>query len=263
MMNQALQTPVYQNLLLEEPESGVFLLTINRPDALNALNVEILVELDNALDQLEESGKTRVLLITGTGNKAFVAGADIKHMSTLTPEQGRRFSALGARVFRRLELVQFPVIGLVNGYALGGGCELAMACDFLLASERAQFGQPEINLGIVPGFGGSQRLPRKVGQSMATEMMMTGQSIKADEAQRLQLVNHVYPTDELIAEGIKLAKTLASKSSEALRSIKQLVQQGQDLNLDSACAMESALFGLVLAGQGSKDGMKAFLTKSK
>lgn len=247
------------NLLLQEPSKDIFEVSINRPNALNAINLDTLTELENVLDWIDAHKTARVLLITGSGNKAFVAGADISYMSQLSSEQGHKFSERGSKLFLRLERLSIPVIALVNGYALGGGCELALSCDLIIASENAQFGQPEINLGIVPGFGGSQRLIRKIGQLAATELLMSGRKISAEEAHRLQLINKVCSVDELQAEGLKLAEMIKSKNIEAIAAIKKLVQQGQNVSLESACSLESALFGLTLSSQGGQEGMKAFL----
>jgi len=247
------------NILLEEIRIGIYCLTINRPKVLNALNADTLREMDIALDLLSAASSARVLLVTGAGLKSFVAGADIEHMSRLSPMEGKAFAEEGMRIFRRLETQKIPVIALVNGYALGGGCELAMSCDFILAAENAKFGQPEVNLGITPGFGGSQRLTRLVGRAMAMELLVTGRIITADEALRYGLVNHIYPQQQLMAQGLELAAMIVSKSSSAIHLTKQLVQRGQDLDLDNACVMESDLFGLSFSSDDRREGMKAFL----
>ncbi|WP_421866988.1 enoyl-CoA hydratase-related protein [Motiliproteus sp.] len=253
----------FNNILLDEVEQGVYRLTINRPKTLNALNADTLKEMDIAIEILESDPGARVLLITGAGEKSFVAGADIEHMSHLTPIEGKAFAEQGMRIFRRLETLRIPVVALVNGYALGGGCELAMSCDFILAAENAKFGQPEVNLGITPGFGGSQRLTRLVGRAMAMELLVTGRSMSAEEAMRRGLVNHVYPQAELADEGLKLAAMIAGKSSSAIQLTKQLVQRGQDLDLDNACVMESDLFGLSFSTEDRQEGMSAFLENRK
>ncbi|OMH25970.1 enoyl-CoA hydratase-related protein [Motiliproteus sp. MSK22-1] len=249
----------FSNILLEQVREGVYLLTINRPKVLNALNEETLEEMNQALSIIITDKSARVLLIKGAGEKAFVAGADIEHMSHLSPIEGKAFAEHGMHLFRRLETLDIPVVALVNGYALGGGCELAMSCDFILASENAKFGQPEVNLGITPGFGGSQRLTRLVGRAMAMELLVTGRSMSADEAMRRGLVNHVYPLEELLDHGLKLASMIAGKSGSAIQLTKQLVQRGQDLDLDNACIMESDLFGLSFSTDDRTEGMAAFL----
>lgn len=253
----------FENILLEEIKDGIFRLTINRPKVLNALNADTLAEMSAALYALADNRNVRALLITGAGAKSFVAGADIEHMSSLSPLEGKAFAQQGMEVFRRLETLGVPVIALVNGYALGGGCELAMSCDFILAAENARFGQPEVNLGVTPGFGGTQRLTRRVGTAMAMELLVTGRMMDADEAQRRGLVNHVYPQDQLWDEGLKLAEMIAAKSSTAIQLTKELVQRGQDLDLDNACVMESDLFGLSFSTPDRSEGMAAFLENRK
>lgn len=251
----------FDNLLLEQPEPGVTLLTFNRPKALNALDPATVRELDAAISLVEQDAAARVLLLTGAGGKAFVAGADIVAMRTMTAIDGKDFAASTMRTFRRLELLKVPVIALVNGYALGGGCELAMSCDYILASDKAVFGQPEVNLGVSPGFGGSQRLPRLVGRAMALELLVTGRQVAADEAQRIGLANHVYPADELLARGLDMARLIAGKGPLAVRLTKELVQRGQDLDLDNACLLESEVFGLLFSTQDKAEGMAAFVER--
>lgn len=253
----------FENVLLQKVKSGVYLLTLNRPKVLNALNPAILKDINSALDVVESDETARVLGITGAGDKAFVAGADIAHMKDFDALQAKAFSEQGMRVFRRMETMHIPVIALVNGYALGGGCELAMSCDFILASDNARFGQPEVNLGVAPGFGGTQRLTRLVGTAFAMELLVSARIMKADEAMQRGLVNHVYPPDQLMEEGLKLAELIASKSRSAVQLTKELVQRGQDLDLENACAMESDLFGLCFATEDQKEGMAAFLENRK
>ncbi|WP_207063242.1 enoyl-CoA hydratase-related protein [Motiliproteus sp. SC1-56] len=257
------ETKTYDNILLEAVRDGVYLLTINRPKVLNALNAATLEEMNDAVSEVISDPGARVLLIRGSGEKAFVAGADIEHMSHLSPIEGKAFAEHGMHLFRRLETLEIPVVALVNGYALGGGCELAMSCDFILAAENAKFGQPEVNLGVTPGFGGSQRLTRLVGRAMAMELLVTGRNMSADEAMRRGLVNHVYPQPELLDEGLKLASMIAGKSRSAIQLTKQLVQRGQDLDLDNACVMESDLFGLSFSTPDRIEGMAAFLENRK
>ncbi|MEH6579889.1 MAG: enoyl-CoA hydratase-related protein [Amphritea sp.] len=249
----------FNNIELQQNPPGIYCLSINRSKVLNALNKATLEEIDQALQLIRGNGDARVLLITGSGEKAFVAGADIEYMSHLSPLEAKAFAELGMAVFRQLETFKIPVIALVNGYALGGGCELAMACDFILAAENARFGQPEVNLGVTPGFGGSQRLTRLVGRPIALELLFSGRMMDAREALQRGLVNHVYPQQELMQRGLSLAAEIAEKSSTAQQLTKQLVQRGQDLDLENACVMESDLFGLSFSTEDRREGMAAFL----
>ncbi|MGV3626923.1 MAG: enoyl-CoA hydratase-related protein [Betaproteobacteria bacterium] len=251
----------YQNLLLEQAEPGIYLLTLNRPQALNALNAATLDELARAVAQVAADAAARVLLVTGAGDKAFVAGADISEMQQLTADQARTFSAKGMQVMHALEALPVPVIALVHGYALGGGCELAMACDWIIASERAVFGQPEVNLGIPPGFGGTQRLARLVGRARALELVTTARQVKAEEALAIGLVTQVVPVAELRERGMAVARSIAAKAPVAVRLAKQAVQRGQDLDLANACAYETAAFALAFATADQQEGMRAFLEK--
>jgi enoyl-CoA hydratase len=251
----------YETILLAEPEPGIWLLTINRPKALNALSPQVLYEVATAVAHVNADAGARALLVTGGGDKAFVAGADIAAMSSMTPIEGREFALKGHATLRSLELSPFPVIALVNGFALGGGCELALACDWIVASERAVFGQPEVNLGIAPGFGGTQRLARVVGRPMALEIICTGRQLKADEAERIGLVNRVVAHDKLLDEGLALARMVAAKGPVAVKMSKHLVQRGQDLDLANANAMEADVFGLLCATDDRHEGMAAFLGK--
>lgn len=250
-----------QNILLEQPEAGIWLLTVNRPKALNALNAATLDEIAAAVAKVAADDAARVLLVTGAGEKAFVAGADIAEMKDIPVEQAQALSEKGMCVMHAIEALPVPVIALVSGYCLGGGCELALACDWILASDTAVFGQPEVNLGISPGFGGTQRLPRKLGPARALELLTTGRQVKADEALRIGLANHVYPAAELRAKGLELARTIASKGPAAVRLVKQAVQRGGNLDLYSACALETDLFARAFATQDQKEGMRAFLEK--
>jgi len=251
----------FENLLLEQPEPGIYLLTLNRPQALNALNAATLAELSRAIAQVAGDARARVLLVTGAGEKAFVAGADITEMQGLSAEQALDFSAAGMRVMHALEALPFPVIALVNGYALGGGCELAMACDWIMASERAVFGQPEVNLGIPPGFGGTQRLSRLVGRARALELVTTARQVKAEEALAIGLVTRVVAPAELREAGLIVARSIAAKGPVAVRLAKQAVQRGQDLDLANACIHETSLFALAFATADQKEGMRAFVEK--
>ena len=251
----------YQHVTLEQAEPGIHLLTLNRPKALNALNAATLDELASAIAEVAADADARVLMVTGAGDKAFVAGADIAEMQGFTPRAAHAFSEKGARVMQALEAVPVPVIALVNGYALGGGCELALACDWILASESAVFGQPEVNLGIPPGFGGTQRLTRALGRAMALELITTGRQVRADEALRIGLVNHVCPADQLAQRGMEMARLIAAKGPLAVRFAKQAVRRGQHLHLADACALETSLFALACATEDQKEGMRAFLEK--
>ncbi len=252
-----------ETLNYRQPEPGIGLIELNRPQALNALNTVLLGELATLLSELATDPSLRVLLITGAGEKAFVAGADIAEMRELTPLQGEQFSQRGTLLMQQLEQMPMPVIALVNGYALGGGCELAMACDFILASEQARFGQPEVSLGIPPGFGGTQRLTRLVGKAMALEMITTGRQVKADEALRIGLVNRVVPAAQLQDSGMETARLIAANAGVAVRMAKQLVQQGQNMGLADACRLESSQFGLAFASDDRKEGMSAFIERRK
>ena len=251
----------YATVLLEEKEPGIFLLTINREKALNALAPEVLDDIAAAVAAVTGNPGARCLLVTGAGGRAFVAGADIAAMSAMPPLAARDFALKGHATLRALELAPFPVIALVNGYALGGGCELALACDFIVASEKAAFGQPEVNLGICPGFGGTQRLTRVVGKPMALELVTTGRQVKADEALRIGLANHVVAPDALLDKGMELARMIAAKGPVAVKMSKHLVVHGQDLDLANANTHEADVFGLLCATDDKREGMAAFLEK--
>ena len=253
----------FKNLLLEQPEPGIYLLTINRPRALNALNAATLAELMQAIACVSADAGARALLVTGSGDKAFVAGADIAEMQGLSAVQAQAFSVAGMNVMHGLEALSVPVIALVNGYALGGGCELAMACDWIIASDRAVFGQPEVNLGIPPGFGGTQRLTRLVGRARALELVTTARQVRAEEALAIGLVTRVVPAAELREAGLAVARSIAAKAPVAVRLAKQAVQRGQDLDLASACTHETSLFALTFATADQKEGMRAFVAKRK
>lgn len=252
----------YQNII-HEKQGSVAVIKFNRPKALNALNADLLAEMSQALDQIEKDPEIRVLVLTGEGGKAFVAGADIGYMVNFSPLEARAFSLKGHDIGARLENLPIPVIACVNGFALGGGTEMAMACDFIYASENAKFGQPEINLGIIPGFGGTQRLPRLVGKGMAKELCMTGVMISAQEAKEMGLVNKVFPADKLWEETMKTANLIASKGKVSLRAVKQCVDRGYDTDLRRGCQIEAEAFGLCMASPDAKEGMSAFLEKRK
>ena len=251
----------FQNILLEQPEAGIYLLTVNRPKALNALNVATLAELSQAIEHVAADRAARVMLVTGAGDRAFVAGADISEMVDKSPDEARAFSEQGMRVMHGLEALPVPVIALVNGFCLGGGCELALACDWILASETAVFGQPEVTLGIPPGFGGTQRLPRRIGAARALELLATARQVKAPEALAMGLVNHVHGAAELLDNGMALARAIAAKGPAAVRLVKQAVQRGRNLDLHAACAVESDLFAQAFATNDHTEGMRAFLEK--
>jgi enoyl-CoA hydratase len=251
----------FKNILLEQPEPGIYLLTVNRPKALNALNAATLDEIAAAVREVASDAAARVLLVTGAGDKAFVAGADISEMQDATIEQARAFSEKGMQVMHTLEALPVPVIALVNGYALGGGCELALACDWILASDTAVFGQPEVNLGILPGFGGTQRLPRRIGSARALDLLTTARQVKAEEAVAIGLANRVCPASGLRARGLEAARMIAAKGPLAVRLAKQAVHRGSNLDLFSACTLETDLFAQAFATQDRKEGMNAFLEK--
>jgi enoyl-CoA hydratase len=237
-------------------------LTINRPKALNALNSQVLDELDKTLDSIDKE-KIRALIVTGAGEKSFVAGADIAEMSTLTKKQGQEFSKKGNDVFRKLETFPIPVIAAVNGFALGGGCEISMSCDIRICSDNAIFGQPEVGLGITPGFGGTQRLARLVGMGMAKQMIFTAQNIKAQEALRIGLVNAIYPQNELLAEAKKLALSIAKNGPNAIKNSKKAINEGMQVDIDKAIEIEEKLFGECFETSEQVDGMKNFLEKGR
>lgn len=251
----------YKNILLNVEEK-VAVITVNRPNALNALNTEVLLELDSALDSLEKDQEVYAVILTGQG-KAFVAGADIAEMKDKTIEEARAFSQLGSGIFRRIELMDKPVIAAVNGFALGGGCELSMACDIIIASEKAKFGQPEVGLGIIPGFGGTQRLPRIVGTKKAKELIFTGGTIGAEEAERIGMVNKVVPADELLTYAVEMAKTIASKGQIAVRYSKAVINRGIETDMNTGNAIEADLFALCFANGDQQEGMTAFMEKRK
>ena len=252
-----------ENLIEVVDNAGVVRLTVNRPKALNALNPAVLTELEAVLTDLEKRHDLRAVVITGAGEKAFVAGADIAEMRDKTPEQARAFATQALRTLKRLETLPVPVVSLVNGFCLGGGCELALASDWAVASDNAIFGQPEVLLGVIPGFGGTQRLPRRVGPAMALDLVTTGRKIDAQEALRIGLVNRVMPQAELETYAEELTKQLAGNGPVAVRSAKQAVYDGLDQDLDSALALETSLFALGFAGEEQKEGMSAFVEKRK
>ncbi|MFC2992486.1 enoyl-CoA hydratase-related protein [Halomonas tibetensis] len=243
--------------------AGIVRLTISRPKALNALNSDVLSELERVLAELETRNDLRAVLITGAGEKSFVAGADIAEMRGKTPEEARAFARQALATFKRLETLPVPTVALVNGFCLGGGCELALACDWAVASDNAIFGQPEVLLGVIPGFGGTQRLPRRVGPAMALDLCTTGRKIDANEALRIGLVNRVMPQAELEAYAEELTKQLGGNGPQSVRATKQAIHDGMEQDLDSALALETALFSFCFAGDEQTEGMSAFVEKRK
>ncbi len=250
----------YRNLLFEK-EGSIGLLTINRPKVLNALNRETMTEISKVVGKIATDPEVAVLIITGAGEKSFVAGADISEMRTLSALEGRSWSKFRQATFNAIENLPQPVIAAVNGYALGGGCELAMSCDIRIASEKAKFGQPEVLLGVVAAFAGTQRLPRLVGKGRAKELLFTGDQIDAAEAYRIGLVNKVVPDSELLTAAKALAAKIISRSPVAVQLCKAAVNEGLDMDLESGQAYEAEVFGLCFATADQKEGMNAFVEK--
>lgn len=250
---------MYNYIKIEEKQA-VMVLTISAPKSLNALNSEILAELNSFLDSFD-CNKYRCLIVTGDGEKSFVAGADISEMAHLNEPQGQEFGRLGAQVFRAIETLPIPVIAAVNGFALGGGCEIAMACDVRIASSKAKFGQPEVGLGIIPGFSGTYRLPKLVGQGYAKEMIYTGKAIRADEALRIGLVNAVYEPEELMDKVMETAQKIVANAPLAISHAKRCINESYDLIADDAIELENVAFGKCFATDDQKEGMAAFLEK--
>ncbi len=245
-----------------EQKGPVGIITINRPEALNALNDQVLRDLSAVLDQVEENEEILTAVVTGAG-RAFVAGADIGQMSELSAAEAKRFGVLGNQVFLKLENLSKPTIAAVNGFALGGGCELAMACDIRIASEKAKFGQPEVGLGITPGFGGTQRLPRIVGAAHAMELILTAKNISAARALEIGLVTRVCPPEALMDQTLELANAIAANAQVAVRQSKAAIRRGLQTDMATGVAYESEAFGLCFATEDQKDAMKAFLNKEK
>ena len=251
----------YKNIIIEKKDS-IAILKINRPKVLNALNTETVKEVTNAVEELEKDKKIKVAIITGEG-KAFIAGADIGAMSKMTPLEAKEFSEQGHNMLNKIENSRLPFIAAINGFALGGGCETLMACDICVAAKSAKIGQPEINLGISPGFGGTQRLPRLVGRMKAKELLLTGKNLSADEAQSIGLVNITVEDDLLMEHAEKIASQIAGKSSVQTAFIKSLVNKGADIDLNTANALEISYFSSSFSTHDQKEGMAAFLEKRK
>jgi len=252
----------FDNLLVQR-ESGVAILTIQRPQRLNALDAKTLDELRQAALDLQQDDSIRCVIVTGSGEKAFVAGADIHELAHDTPEHARQRALRGQQTFDLIEQLGKPVIAAVNGLALGGGCELAMACTLRLAADTARFGQPEINLGLIPGFAGTQRLARLVGKTKAMEMILTGAPVTAQEALAMGLVNRVVPAAELMNQALAVARDLAGKPSIAMRYALQAINGGLEMPFAEACQLEAALFGIVTTSEDMREGTTAFLEKRK
>ena len=245
-----------------EQKDQVAVLTIDRPEALNALNTQVLCDLDEAIAKVEQADDVRVVILTGAG-RSFVAGADIGEMKGFSAIDGKKFGVHGGSIFLRLETLSKPVIAAVNGFALGGGCELAMACDIRLASEKAKFGQPETGLGITPGFGGTQRLPRIVGVSKAMELILTAKTIGAEEAKAIGLVSEVYPAEELMDKAMELAQAICANAPIAVAESKRCIRMGMQTDISTGAAFEAEAFGVTCGTEDKNEGMGAFLEKRK
>ena len=243
-----------------DDRGSVIIATINRPKALNALNATVLNELETLLDSLASNSSVRALVLTGAG-KSFVAGADIAAMANMNPDEAEKFSGLGHRVFSKLESLKFPVVAAVNGFALGGGCELALACDIIYASTKAKFGQPEVNLGLIPGFGGCVRLPRKVGPGAASEWIFSGEIYGAQKALEIGLVQAIFEPEGFLEEVLKRVETITTRSPLAIKVAKGVIQKGLDLTHEEACTLEQSSFGTIFSSEDMREGTRAFLEK--
>lgn len=252
----------FKNVILEK-EGKIAIVKINRPQALNALNSETLKELDIIVDYLANDNEVLAVVLTGGGDKAFVAGADITEMKELNTVEGRKFGILGNKVFRKLETLEKPVIAAVHGFALGGGCEIAMACDIRIATTKAKFGQPEVGLGITPGFGGTQRLPRLVGMGMAKQLIYTADIINAEEALRIGLINKIVEVESLMDEAKALANKIAANAPVAVMLSKAAINRGMQCDIDTALYYESEVFGECFSTEDQTEGMTAFVEKRK
>ena len=251
---------MFDYLKYEKIEERIAVVTINRPDALNALNSDVITELEKLVTQLEQDETIAAMILTGEG-RSFVAGADIVEQSKLDLAGGRKWGQRGSALMRRIENLEFPTIAAVNGFALGGGCEIAMACDIILASEKAKFGQPEVGLGITPGFSGTQRLPRRVGAAMAKELIFSGKMIPAQEAERIGLVNHVYAPEALMEEAVEMARSFVKNSKTAVVYSKACIDRGMQVDIDNGIAIENELFAMCFGDADQKEGMTAFIEK--
>ncbi len=251
-----------KNVIVEK-ENNIGIISINRPDALNALNSDTLSDIKTAIEQVKDDDEISIVIITGVGEKAFVAGADIKEMKDMTPLQARKFIHFGQGVFNDIDNLPKPTIAAVKGYALGGGCELALSCDMIIASEKAKFGLPEVTLGIHPGFGGTQRLPRLIGSAKAKELIFTGEMIDAQEALRIGLVNKVVPIGKVIDEAKALAQKILKNGPIAIRLVKSAINAGLNVPLEKGLAYEAETQGLAFATEDKKEGLEAFLEKRK
>ena len=250
---------MYQTIRYEKQEN-IGIITIDRPEALNALNSTVILELIDVIGQVEQDGELRALIITGEG-RSFVAGADIGEQCPMDLTAGRNWGRRGSALMRRIEKLEIPTIAAVNGFALGGGCELAMACDIIVASEKAKFGQPEVTLGITPGFSGSQRLPRRVGVAKAKELIFSGKMIKADEAKAIGLVNEVYAPEALMDAALEMARSFTKNAPIAVKYAKACIDRGMQMDMDDGIAVENELFAMCFATADQKEGMGAFLEK--
>lgn len=255
----------YQNIKLENRENGIWILTLNRPDALNALNAPLLNDMADSLRHISELGfeDAKALIITGAGEKSFVAGADIKEMTNLDEEAAMQFAKRGQSIFHEINLLKIPVVAAVNGFALGGGLELALACDFIVASENAKFGLPEVSLGLIPGFGGTVRLARAVGIRKARELTMSGEMINATMALQMGLVNYVVPQNELMNTVIKKIEMMLTRSPLAVAAAKKSINQAYDLETEVALENEAQIFGALFVSADTKEGTSAFIEKRK
>ena len=248
------------NTLHYEKQENIGIVTIDRPEALNALNSTVITELEQLVAEVEKDAELGALIITGAG-RSFVAGADIGEQQPLDLEGGRKWGQRGSALFRRIEKLEIPTIAAVSGFALGGGCEIAMACDIILASEKARFGQPEVGLGITPGFSGTQRLPRRIGVARAKELIFSGRHVKADEALSMGLVNGVYPPEELLPKAIEMAKSFTKNAPIAVKYAKACIDRGMQMDIDDGIALENELFAMCFATEDQKEGMTAFMEK--
>jgi enoyl-CoA hydratase len=255
-------TMTYRHIIFEA-KGNIVSITFNRPKALNALNMALIKEFSHALDAIASDGDASVLVLTGAGDKAFVSGADINELAILNSLQAKQFSATGHEALFQLQELRIPVIAAVNGFALGGGCEIALACDFIYAAKTAKFGLPEITLGIIPGFGGTQRLPRLIGKNLAKELIYTGRMIPAEEAGHLGIVNKVCPPESLIDEVMNTASLIATRGKVSLQAAKQAINRGLDVDLASGCKIEADAFSHCMASIDAKEGTRAFLEKRK